>query len=1569
MYVWLKIDFLWNSRIGRLCLALLLSVLLPLCAFSQTGPLLTDEDLFDSINLSYPGLEQVSNSVQQLDYPAAITNLADYLRERTNVTWYFDPHNLSNSVSYSSSTATATSTGTITIIRIPYSFPDGDIDWFFNVTTNPASGYAPNNEWLWQLNRMYWWPNLGNAFRGAGNDEYYAQAWVEQFRDWVASCPAQSSRANYAGSTWRTIETGLRMSDYWPNTYHRMLHASSFTENDFALYLKTCIEQARYLRQFYTKANFLTMEMSGLYTVGGLFPELNEAAEWRDFAATTLRDEQSIQFVPDGWHIELAPGYHIVAIDNILRIYELATLEGIDDELPADYLDGLEKAWQALMYMTLPDRVAPPVNDAGRSKTQDRLLEAYSLVTNRLDFLWLATDGEQGVPPEYVSYSFPYGGFNFMRSDWERDANCAVFDAGPLGSSGHRHEDKLALQLWCYGREILFDHGAGEYEQSIWRTYSMSSYGHNTVVVDGLQQRGGDGNSTPPDDDYVSTSPIDMRWESDINHDFAAGIYNRGYDSYNNRPAEHVRRVLFVKPDLYLVADTLNPSDGDSHTYQARWNLLPVETEMDSVTKAVTTIDPDLPNLSVVPCLVDGLTVDNVVTGNTSSLPDILGWKVQKGTPSHVPCTTVTHTRSGSGVQQFLTLMMPLKEGESNSVVAVTSTGDTSADLLLNDGRTLQLFADPDPERGLTLVELMPDGTTNRLCGAGFVPPSITDPGDQVMRRDSTYAIELTLSDADGSADDLRLDIASTNSVLFPSGSIQVSGSGAVRTLTFTSAPGLTGEDHIVITVIDPDGSTTSVDFRLIVDAPPYYTGVVPESDEEVPVDIDLRTITADDVTISSLLFFTDQISSEDGTVELLPDGYTLRFTPASNLTGRLNFSYMALDRSPDPRLLLAYDFEEEITNSSVYDYSGHGRDGTLDSIGSGIYEVSSEIPAVFKSSNLSSLNLVGNSDDNCARLRCSVATNDLNFSDHDWTFSGWFNRRDNSDDDFIFYIGRGDGFGAQDELHLQGKRNANALQLYHYIGEAAYDINMEVGNIETGVWYHVALVFERLAERSGVMSLYVGGALRSVDSNLLFNLDQSVPITFGGNHSTTYQTKRWFNGHLDELAVFDEALSTNDIAMLASRSVGHFGGQEAALNVEVYVWDTNDPLITVPGRQLTMVDNAVSIDLRTLVSDVETPESGWIFDVTGSANGTAELQPDGYTVRFTPQPTGFSGEGGLDFSVSDTGMPDDLLLYYDYEYVLPNGVGDLSRNYLDAYAVTVGTGEWYTVSDVPHASAVDSSSSVSLLENAETNVASLKCDIPVETFNFNDHDWTFSTWVKRASSSTDDFFFYFGKGDGYGANEELQLYGGGGGDTLRLRHYIGEANTDVSFIASGFSVGVWHHVALTYSRTGENRGAMALYLDGVLKASDSDAYMNLDQSVPVVFGGHYSETSRPFRWFNGYLDDTAIFTRALSSEEITRLASGSLIRFGGSIIQGNVTVCVFAQEDRPLISSSAMQGGDMNLTVDGPSGFGYTVEASTNLNTWVPVQDFENPALPFLWADPDSPLHPQRFYRIRLTP
>jgi hypothetical protein len=1542
-------------------------------ARAATGPLLSDTNLLAALNLDYPGLEQVKAHAAQSNYPAALVSLAEYLRGRTNVTWFFNPHAVTNAVSYNKSQADAAATGTVTAVSIPYTFPGGNIDWFFNVTTNPANGYAPNNEWQWQLNRMMWWPNLGQTYWGRSRDEYYALAWVSELRDWIADCPAQTSLKNVAGSTWRTIETGLRMSTYWPEAYHRFLESPSFTDADVTLYLKSCIEQARYLNAFYTQANFLTMEMSGLYTVGALYPELNEAAGWRTLAAQKLYGEQSVQFLPDGWHYELAPGYHVVSIDNTLQIYQLAALEGRAGELPAGYLAGLENAYQALLYMALPNRVTPPVNDSGRNDVKARLLEGHSYFTNRLDFLWLATGGAQGVRPAQTSVSFPYGGFNLMRSGWETNANCAVFDAGALGQSGHRHEDKLALQLWCYGRELLFDHGAGNYETSIWRTYSISSYGHNTVVVDGLAQKGGDGNSTLPDADYVPTNAIPMRWESDVAHDFAAGTYNRGYSNYTFRPAAHTRRVLFVKPDLYLVADTLAPSAaGVSHTYEARWNLLPTNTAVDAATQVVTTTDAKAANLAIVPCLGAGLAVSNTVAGESSAVSQVLGWKVQSGIITHVPCTTVTHTRSGAGTNQFLTLLLPLAAGATNPVAQVTATGPTSADVRLRDGRTLKVFADPDPSRGLRLVELTAGGATNRLVGAGFVPPTLSAVPDVVMSPNRSASVQVTVGDADSATSSLAVSGTALDATLLPASAIVASGGGATRTVTLTPAAGRSGRTTVILTVTDPDGSTTSATFTLTVDAPPVALDTPAGNTlEETDLSIDLRTRVTDDLTPVSNLLFT-VTGAAGGTAALQADGYTVRFTPASNFVGTAVIQYVARDMSADPRLFLHYDFEQTslATNQLVADRSGHGRDGTFETFGKGVGLLTNATPAALARVTQQAVLLREGGDPNGARIRRSVTTNEFSFSDRSWSFSGWVCRAAQTNEDFIFYIGRGDGFGSNEELQLYGYPNAATLGLRHYIGENTTDVDLSATGVSVGTWHHVAVTFLRTAARTGVLSLYLDGQLKGSDSTLTLNLDQTAPVTFGGHHSPTFAVTRWCNGLLDDLAVFDAALSAAEVASLAAQSVGHFGGQSATLEAAVEIADVNDPPLATAGRSYTLKGKPVEVDLWTLVTDLETPPSGWLFTVGGASSGTVSLLADGHTARFTPSAT-FVGNASFAFSVTDTASTTDTLMHYSFEPPDMSGdalATDVSGKGRHGVLSVYGTGAFDYAAGAP--GPLFNTTALSLTQTGTAGSARLTRTLGTGEYDLSDADWSFAGWFRRTTRTDDDFIFYLGTDNGFsGGGDELQLYCASGSDTVRLNHYNASNAQDLSMVSGASALtGVWHHVAVTFTRTNANAGVVRAYLNGSQYGSAADVAWALRQDRPMVFGGHASNATYE-RMFNGGLDDLVLFSRALSAGDVAALATRTVGHFGGLGASNGVTVSVIASESAPLLSGAVADGGGWSMVVSGPSGAAYTILASTNLTAWTPLTTVTSPPLPFVWKDPETNAYPRRFYRVRLGP
>ena len=87
---------------------------------------------------------------------------------------------------------------------------------------------------------------------------------------------------------------------------------------------------------------------------------------------------------------------------------------------------------------------------------------------------------------------------------------------------------------------------------------------------------------------------------------------------------------------------------------------------------------------------------------------------------------------------------------------------------------------------------------------------------------------------------------------------------------------------------------------------------------------------------------------ARDGTVTLLPDGHTARFTPAPNYNGAASFRMIARDQSLGTRVLFLYDFEppDVATDAKSTDQSNFNRTGTLEVAGvGGEYAYTADVP------------------------------------------------------------------------------------------------------------------------------------------------------------------------------------------------------------------------------------------------------------------------------------------------------------------------------------------------------------------------------------------------------------------------------------------------------------------------------------------------------------------------------------------------------------------------------------------------------------------------------------------------
>ena len=120
------------------------------------------------------------------------------------------------------------------------------------------------------------------------------------------------------------------------------------------------------------------------------------------------------------------------------------------------------------------------------------------------------------------------------------------------------------------------------------------------------------------------------------------------------------------------------------------------------------------------------------------------------------------------------------------------------------------------------------------------------------------------------------------------------------------------------------------------------------------------------------------------------------------------------------------------------------------------------------------------------------------------------------------------------------------------------------------------------------------------------------------------------------------------------------------------------------------------------------------------------------------------------------------------------------------------------------------------------------------------------------------------GWGD-YGSSRRtnaLRLYENSGG----FRHYWWGADLDCTGTQCPISTGTWYHVASTWDGT-----TRKLFVNGVLKRSDTPGANNA-----TAANFHIGKTCCS-EFFNGLIDDVAIYTRALSAGEVAELANSSI--------------------------------------------------------------------------------------------
>lgn len=230
------------------------------------------------------------------------------------------------------------------------------------------------------------------------------------------------------------------------------------------------------------------------------------------------------------------------------------------------------------------------------------------------------------------------------------------------------------------------------------------------------------------------------------------------------------------------------------------------------------------------------------------------------------------------------------------------------------------------------------------------------------------------------------------------------------------------------------------------------------------------------------------------------------------------------------PVLYYSFESPDTASDSLATDNSGNARNGSLSSSGSGAFAYEAVAPAGISGTQSLHLTDTGTTG-NAARLIYNVTTSILNYSTQSWSYWGWHKKDGTQGNDFVLHLGNGDGFGTDNELYVDA--GTTGLTLVHYAG-ASTDVSMTrslTGTVND--WHSMAITFDA---SSNTLAFYVDGTLVGTDNTLTMNITQSsASNTAFGGHQSTGNTQRYFNGWLDDVALYDSVLTAQGISALHS--------------------------------------------------------------------------------------------------------------------------------------------------------------------------------------------------------------------------------------------------------------------------------------------------------------------------------------------------------------------------------------------------------------------------------------------------
>lgn len=563
------------------------------------------------------------------------------------------------------------------------------IDW----RTNPTK----DNVWLYALNQQKWLAEISQAYV-LTHDEKYARDFAAVLQSWFDQNDLPKWK-NERDPVWRLMETGIRGVN-WVDAFFVFLSSPSLSDDLKIRMLASLHDHAQFLYHFRSpQRNHLLRESYSLLQIAVLLPEFKMSKRWEEISLARLARAVEEDVYLDGGYSEGSTYYHRFAMRVLQEIKNFAETNEV--ELPAVISQRLENMYDFLIYLSLPDGAMPQINDGFYSRDLRESFAAPAKEFNRSDFEYFSSNGATGEPPRFTSKGFPYSGVYAMRSDWSTDALYCIVDAGLYGSS-HGHEDKLSFELHAFGTPFIVEAGTYNYLYDKWHKYFESSFAHNTVVVDGKGQfRQADETKWS----HRTDEPLPNTWISTNDFDYLSAVYDDGYGDKKediDRNFRHERRMLFVKPDYWILWDIVSSSndaqgEGDgmngssTHRFDQFFHFAPMDVEILADEKTVRAKKAAGPNLQIFSLLPEKGEVKKI----EGQLDPIQGW-ISPAYGKSEPAPVIIFSQIASTPAVFLSVIVPAAGSESPvSEVKDLTLSLSRQPLRASDGFVLQVkYAD-----------------------------------------------------------------------------------------------------------------------------------------------------------------------------------------------------------------------------------------------------------------------------------------------------------------------------------------------------------------------------------------------------------------------------------------------------------------------------------------------------------------------------------------------------------------------------------------------------------------------------------------------------------------------------------------------------------------------------------------------------------------------------------------------------------------------------------------------------------------------------------------------------------